>query len=92
MTPDQTANPWVQMIPFFLVFMIFYFLVIKPEKKKQKERKDQISTIKKNDQVVTSGGIHGTVVNIKETTIIIRIDEGVKMEIEKDAVATVKSN
>lgn len=92
MTPDQTANPWVQMIPFVFVFMIFYMLVIRPERQKQKEHKDRIAAVKKNDQIVTTGGIHGTVVNVKETTLIVRVDDGVKLEIEKDAVTTVKSS
>ena len=91
MTPDQTANPLMQFFPFILVFLIFYLLVIKPERTKQNERKDQLSKLKKNDQVITSGGIHGTVVNVKETTAIVRVDDNVKLEIDKDAITTIQN-
>lgn len=90
MLPDQAANPIMQMFPFVLIFLIFYFLVIKPEKNKQKEKKAQVANLKKNDHVVSSGGIHGTVVNIKPTTVIVRVDDNVKIEIDKEAIATVK--
>jgi len=91
MLPDQAANPITQMIPFVLIFIIFYFLVIKPERNKQKERKEKIARLKKNDQVVTAGGIHGTVVNVKETTVIVRIDDSVKIEVDKEAITTVST-
>jgi len=87
----QTASPMMQMIPFILIFFIFYFLVIKPEKDKQKERKERIAGLKKNDQVVTAGGVHGTVVNVKTTTVILRIDDSVKIEVDKEAVSTVQN-
>ena len=73
------------------LILIFYFLVIKPEKSKQSERKNRIANLKKNDQVITSGGIHGTVVNVKPTTVVLRVDDNVKLEIDKDAISTVKS-
>ena len=91
MPTEQAANPMMQMFPFIIIFFIFYLLVIKPEKNKQKERKAQISALKKNDQIVSAGGIHGTVVNVKETTLIVRVDDNVKLEIDKEAVTTVKS-
>ena len=92
MSPDQTANPLVQMVPFALVFLIFYFLVIKPEKSKQKQHKEMINNVKKNDQIVTAGGIHGTVVNVKPTTVVVRVDDNAKIEIDKEAIATIKAS
>ena len=92
MFPDQATNPIAQMIPFALVFFIFYFLVIKPEKDKQKQQKQMITNVKKNDQVVTAGGIHGTVVNVKPTTVIVRVDDNTKIEIDKEALATIKKS
>ncbi|MCR4336502.1 MAG: preprotein translocase subunit YajC [Candidatus Omnitrophica bacterium] len=88
--PDQASNPLFQMIPFVLVFLIFYFLVIKPEKTKQNERKKKLAELKKNDQVVTAAGIHGIIVNVKETTVIVRVDDNVRLEIDKEAIVTVK--
>ena len=90
MTPDQ-SNPLVQIIPFALVLMVFYFLVINPEKNKQKDLKQKIASLEKNDQIITIGGVHGTIVNVKPTTLIVRIDDNVKVEIDKEAVATVKA-
>jgi preprotein translocase subunit YajC len=69
-----------------LIIGIFYFLVIRPEKRKQKEHKDMVSRLKKNDEVVTSSGIHGTVVNVKEKTVVLRLDENVRVEFDKEAV------
>ena len=89
MSPDQ-ANPLTQMIPFAVVFLIFYFLVLKPEKDKQKQHKELTNNVKKNDQVVTAGGIHGTVVNVKPTTVIIRVDDNAKIEVDKEAITTIK--
>lgn len=92
MSPDQTVNPLVQFFPLALVFLIFYVLVFKPQKDKQNQLKKMISGLKKNDNVVTVGGLHGTVVNIKETTVIVRIDDNVKVEIDKEAVISVANS
>lgn len=73
-----------------LLFILFYFMVLRPEKKRQKEHAEMISNLKKNDEVVTSSGIHGTIVGIKDNTFILRIDEGTKIEINKNAIAYVK--
>ena len=86
----QQAPFFVQLIPMVLIFGIFYFLVIRPEKKKQKEHKDMVSSLKKNDEVVTSGGMHGVVVNVKDTTVVLRLDENVRVEFEKEAVLVLK--
>jgi preprotein translocase subunit YajC len=91
MASEQMVNPLTQFTPFLVIFAIFYFLVIKPEQTKQNERKQRLTNVKKNDEVVTNGGIHGTVVNVKQTTIIVRIDDNVKIEIDKEAIASIKS-
>ena len=92
MPPDLNANPLLQFVPFLLVFLVFYFIVIKPQKSKQEEFKKLLSDLKKNDQIVTSGGIHGTVINVKDTTAIVRIDDNVKIEIDKEAIGSVKKS
>ncbi|MFP4473278.1 MAG: preprotein translocase subunit YajC [Candidatus Omnitrophota bacterium] len=83
------GNPLMQLIPFLLVFGIFYLLVIKPEKKKQQEHKKRLEALQKNDRVVTAGGAHGTVVNVKDTTVILRLDDSVRVEFDKDAISRV---
>ena len=90
--PQSTAaaSPLVQFFPLVLIFIIFYFLLIRPQKQKEKEHQKMLTGIEKNDEVVTLGGIHGVIVNVKEKTLILRIDENVKMEIEKSSVAYIK--
>ncbi len=90
MPQSSAVNPIVQFLPLALIFIIFYFLLIRPQKQKEKEHQKMLGGINKNDEVVTSGGIHGTVVNVKEKTLTLRIDENVKMEIEKSSVAYIK--
>lgn len=79
------------LIPFGLMFAIMYFLMIRPQRKKEKDRKEMISRVRKNDRVITSSGIHGKVVSVKDNSLIITIDEAkdVKIKIDRNAIATV---
>jgi preprotein translocase subunit YajC len=89
MPPATQINPLlVNLPPLIIIFAIFYFMIIRPQKKQEKERLDMLNKLAKNDEVVTSGGIHGTIVNVKEKTVNMRIDENVKIEIEKSAIAS----
>lgn len=90
MQPTPAVNPIVNLFPLILIFVVFYFLLIRPQKKQEKEHQKMLKAIDKNDQVVTSGGIHGTVVNVKDKTVTLRIDENVKIEIEKSCINFVK--
>jgi len=90
MPQAQTVNPIVQLLPLLFIFIIFYFLLIRPQKAKEKEHRRMLEGVKKNDEIVTSSGIHGTVVNIKDKTLILRVDDNVKIEIEKSCVAYIK--
>ncbi len=90
MPQQSSAYILFQLFPFILIIFVFYLLVWKPEKVKQQKHKEKIANLQKNDQIITTGGIHGTVVNIKPTTILIRVDDNVKIEIDKDAVAVIK--
>ncbi len=83
------GSPMVHFIPIILIFGIFYFLLIRPQKQKQDEHKTMVSGLKKNDEVITAGGIHGTVVNVKDRSVIVRVDDNVKIEIERDFVSTI---
>ena len=79
-------------IPMILIFGIFYMLVFRPQKKEQQAKQKMRETLAKNDQVVTAGGIHGTVVLTKEKTVVVRLDDNVKVEFDKEAIATVVSS
>lgn len=91
MPQASQANPLVNLFPLILIFVIFYFLLIRPQKAKEKEHKRMLANLNKNDEVVTSGGIHGTIVNVKEKTVVLRVDDNSKIEIEKTAVAFIKN-
>ena len=86
----EASNPLLALpiIPYLLIFLIFYFIVIKPQRSKQKEQKDMIANLKKNDNVVTTSGIHGTVVLVKEKTVVVRVDDNVKIEFDKESVTS----
>jgi len=82
----------LNLLPLILIFIIFYFLIIRPQKSKEKEHKNMLDGLKKNDVVVTTGGIHGTIVNLKDKTLVLRVDENVKIEIEKNCIAYLKKS
>jgi len=86
------ANPIVSFLPLILIFAVFYFLLIRPQKQKQQEHQNMVSSLKKNEEVITTGGIHGTVVNVKDKTLVVRVDENVKLEVEKHSVTVVKKS
>jgi preprotein translocase subunit YajC len=91
MPPGQAAvNPIINLFPLLLIFIVFYFLIIRPQKNKEKEHAQMLSKLNKNDEIVTTGGIHGTIVNVKDKTVILRIDDNVKIEIEKNCIAYLK--
>jgi len=87
---QAAPSPLLNLMPIIIIFIIFYFLLIRPQQKKQQELQQMISGLKKNDEVVTSGGIHGVIVNVKDNTIVVKIDEGVKIEVQKGSIATLK--
>lgn len=87
---QEAPSPLVSLMPLILMFVIFYFLLIRPQHKKQKDHQEMISKLKKNDEVITSGGIHATIVNVKEKTYILRVDDNARIEVSKSAVSGVK--
>jgi preprotein translocase subunit YajC len=86
---NPTGSMVSTLVTFGLVFVIFYFLIIRPQNKKQKETKRMIEAVKKGDKVVTAGGLHAVVYAVKETTIVLKVDE-TKMEFSKSAIAAVE--
>ena len=88
MTPGQ--NPLISLMPIIFIFIIFYFLLIRPQKRAQQEHKAMIASLKKNDEVVTSGGIHGTIVNVKDAAVTLKVDDNVKIDVEKSCIARVR--
>jgi len=88
----ESAGPgsiFTSFLPFVLIIGIFYFLIIRPQNKKRKETEKMLSSLKKGDKIVTIGGIYGTVSTVKETTVIVKVDDNVKMEFLRSAVSSV---
>ncbi len=78
---------WPTLIMFGLIILVMYFLMIRPQQKRQKEHQKMLDSIKKGDKVITSSGIHGTVVEIDGPTFVIQIADNVKITVEKAAIA-----
>jgi preprotein translocase subunit YajC len=81
----------VNFLPLVAIIAIFYFLIIRPQNKKQKETQKMLSALKKGDRIVTIGGIHGTIQSVKESTVIVRVDDTTKLEFSRSAVSSVES-
>jgi preprotein translocase subunit YajC len=90
-TGQQQQNPLVSLLPLILIFVVFYFLLILPQQRKQRQHRKLLESLKKDDRVITSAGIHGTVANVKDRTLMIVIADGVKVEIEKSHIAHIVS-
>ena len=78
-----------QFMPLILIFIIFYFLLIRPQRQKQKQLQRQVDAMRTGDKVITAGGIHGLVTNIKEQSVSVKVDNNVKIEFEKGSIPTV---
>jgi preprotein translocase subunit YajC len=76
-------------IMFVIIIAIFYLLIIRPQSKKRKETEKMLSALKKGDKVVTIGGIYGTIQSVKESTVIIKVDDNVKLEFSRSAVSNI---
>jgi preprotein translocase subunit YajC len=84
------ANPLTGMLPMIVIFFaIMYFLMIRPQQKREKERRAMLAAVAKGDAVITTGGICGTVVGLTEDRVVLRVDEKVTMEFVRGAIAQV---
>lgn len=79
----EQPSPWTSFIPLILIILVFYFLMIRPQMKKQKALKQYQDNLQPGAHVLTSGGIHGKVVSVGETTVDVEIATGVKITVEK---------
>ncbi|MFP4136501.1 MAG: preprotein translocase subunit YajC [Candidatus Acetothermia bacterium] len=70
---------------------IFYFLLIRPQRKKQKEHENMVSNLKKGDEIITAGGIHGSVTEVLDEDLLIEVEDGTVMKIQQDSIVETKS-
>jgi preprotein translocase subunit YajC len=76
-------------VPFIFIFVIMYFVMFRPQKKRQEQQQKLMTSLKTGDRVVTGAGIHGLISNVKDTTVIVKVADNVKIEMEKSAITTV---
>lgn len=82
-------SPFSGLIPLLFIFVVFYFLLIRPQQKKYKEHQSMIAAVQRGDKVVTGGGIHGKVSKVEDTTVIVQIAEGVEITVDKGSLGNV---
>ena len=85
----QGAGGFTSLIPIVLMFVIFYFLLIRPQQKKAKEHREMISQVRKGDRIVTSGGLHGRVTAVSDSTLTVEIADRVRVKIARGNVSQV---
>lgn len=86
--PAGSSNSMIWNIVLWVgIFVVFYFFMIRPQQKKQKDQKNFIENLKKGDGVVTIGGLHGRIYSIEGTTVTVEVDKGVKLTFEKTAIS-----
>ena len=76
-------------MPFILMFVVFYFLLIRPQQKKNKQRNMMLNELKKGDKITTIGGLHGTIAEITDDVVVIRVNDTVKLTFDRNAISQV---
>jgi preprotein translocase subunit YajC len=83
----ESSNPLTTFLPFILIFVIIYFFMIRPQSRKAKEQRRFHEDINKGDKIVTIGGLHGKILEIKDKTMIIEVGNGIKLTIQREAIS-----
>ncbi|WP_031525851.1 preprotein translocase subunit YajC [Dyadobacter crusticola] len=84
---DGSQTMIYQVVMWVGIIGVFYFFMIRPQQKKQKEQKELLNNLKKGDQVVTIGGIHARIYTVEEATVTLELDKGVKLTVDKSAIS-----
>lgn len=87
--PTSGTDMLLQFAPFILIFIVMWFLLIRPQQRKQKEHRSMVAALKRGDRVVTNGGIYGQVSHVADDHLMVEIAEGVKIKVVRDAIAAV---
>jgi preprotein translocase subunit YajC len=77
------------LVPFLLIIVVFYFLILRPQQKRTKERAKLLEGVKKGDKVITAGGMHGVVEGVEDKSVLLKIADNVKVKIEKTGIASI---
>ena len=84
---EEGGSPLTSMLPFILILVVIYFFMIRPQSKKAKEQRKFKEEIKKGDKVITIGGIHGKILELRETDMILEVGNGLKLTVQRDAIS-----
>jgi preprotein translocase subunit YajC len=86
----ESPGLFQSLLPFALIFGVFYFLLIAPARKKQKKHQEMLGQIKNGDKVVTNGGIHGTIVGVSDDVVQVKIADQLRIDVSRSAIAVVQ--
>jgi preprotein translocase subunit YajC len=88
---QAAPNPLIQIVPLVLIFVVFYFFMIRPQQKKQKDREKVLDSLKRGDKIVTIGGVHGTVAGIdtEKKTVLVQVSDSTKITFDRTAIANI---
>lgn len=86
---DPGSSLVTTLIMFGAIFFIFYFMIIRPQQKREKSRQAMLEAMKKGDKVVTTGGIHGTIAGIDDKSVLLQIADNVKVKVERSAISVI---
>jgi len=90
---DAGSGQWFTMLlPFILMFVVFYFLLIRPQQKKQKQRNLMLNQLKRGDKIVTIGGLHGTIVELTDDLVVLRVNDVTKLTFDRSAISSVTAS
>lgn len=84
---SQASSIYGLILPFVLMFVVFYFLLIRPQQKKTKSRNQMLKALKKGDKVVTIGGLHGTIVEITDDIAVLRVNDVTKLTFDRGSIS-----
>ena len=87
---EEGGSPWTMIIFIVLIFAAMYFLMIRPQRKKQKEHQEMMMELKRGDRVITAGGIYGTIESLSEDSVIIKVESGVTMRVARGSIGTIR--
>jgi len=86
------GNPMSLIFMIIAIFAVMYFLMIRPQQRQKKQHQDMLSQVGKGDKVVTAGGVHGTITGVKDNTVIVKIADNVKVEVNRSSISQIVSS
>ena len=87
--PESQGDPLTSLLPLVFIFVVFYFLLIRPQSKKAKEHKQMVAALAKGDEIVTNGGLLGKLVKVGENFVDVELADGVTVKLQRNAIANV---